>query len=370
MLAGFWSCDSASKQAAGGNGTAAAGDTLTHHAHFLCIADVGKGTTLVDIADPWHHGKYLARYAFVHSDSAVPEDISEGRMLVRTPVERMAVYSSIHTDGLNELGAIGSLAAVADGRFFIDTDTVSRLIAAGKVIDVGSYQAPSAEKLAMARVAAVLRSPMQGEAVAQLPPGIVPVECADYLETSPIARAEWLLLLGELTCKRAEAQAIFADVCEQYTALMQKAAAAATAKPKVLTETEQSGVWYVPANESYMARMIADAGGFSPWSDLEGSGSVPLGFEKVAERCIDADVWLLRTFGYTPCAASLVAQDARYAAFKAVKQGEVYGCDTSVKPLFNDLAFHPERILADYVAIFHPDAMPQYELKYFSKTKK
>lgn len=344
-------------------------DTLTHYARFLTIADAGCGIVFVDIADPWHDDSYLARYAFIHRDSIIPNGVTAHRLLVRTPVNRIAVFSSIHTDGINELGAISTLAAVADGMFFLDTDTVSKLITTGKVIDVGSYQAPSSEKLAMARVEAVLRSPMQGAATAQLPQGIVPIECADYLETSPIARAEWLLLLGELTGKRAEANEIFSNVIERYSSLSQKATNASSPKPKVLTECEESGVWYVPANESYMASMIRDAGGISPWSDIKGTGSAPLGFEKVAERCIDADIWLLRTFGFSPDANWLVAQNTRYAAFKAVKNNNVYGCDSSVKPIFNDLAFHPERILADYVAIFHPDVMPEYELKYFTKSK-
>ena len=111
--------------------------------------------------------------------------------------------------------------------------------------------------------------------------------------------------------------------------------------------------------------MISDAGGVWPWADTEGSGSLPLSLEKVAERAIDADVWLLRTFGYAASPKTLVAADSRYAAFKPVKEGTVYGCDTSVKPLYNELAFHPEYLLADYVAIFHPDVMPDYELRYF-----
>lgn len=344
-------------------------DTITHHAEYLDIYDSVDGTTFIDIKDPWNDGNFLGRYALVNKDSTIPNNISDNYVIIRTPVERIAAYSAIHTQALDELGAIGNLVAVADAIYFPSTDTISALLRSGEIVDVGSSQAPSVEKLAMQRVDLVLRSPMQGIIAPKLPSTIVPIECADYLETTPIGRAEWILLLGEICDKRDVASQIFKNVEARYLSLCERAKASSLSNPKVITEYEQSGIWYVPAGESYMARLLIDAGAEYPWENTSGSGSLPLSFEKVAEKAIDADIWLLRTFGYTPDTHSLMAQNAKYRMFKAVKNNAVYGCDTSVKPLFNDLAFHPELILADYVAIFHPDVMPGYELRYFSKSK-
>ncbi len=342
-------------------------DTLTHHAEYLTIADLGDGDVRVDIVDPWNNDSYLAHYALVHRDSVLPEGLTSDVRVIRTPIDRAAVYSSVHTGGLEELGALDVLVAVADGQYFGKNDTVATLLHQGKVTDIGPSQGPSAERLAASRSQIVLRSPMQGITSPTLPSGIVPIECADYLETSPIGRAEWILLLGELTGRRAEAQAIFTDVIDTYSDLVFKASSAKSKRPKVLTETEQSGVWYLPAGKSFMARMLADAGAEYPWADTDGVGSLALSIEKVAEKAIDADVWLVRSYGFTPTAKSLVAANPRYASFKPVKEGAIYGCDTSIRPIFNDVAFHPERVLADYVAIFHPDVMPNYELRYFSR---
>ncbi len=365
-LSGFWACKGSQERWDGDYDNIETADTLTHHARYLTIADIGGGTVLVDIADPWNEGKYLGRYALVHRDSTLPADLAEGTAVVRTPVDKAAVYSSVHTGGLAELGAIGAVCAVADAEYFPESDTVAALIKQGKIAALGSSQSPSAERLVASGAQVVLRSPMQGISAPPLPSSVIPIELADYLETSPIGRAEWLLLLGELTGRRDEAREIFTGVIDRYSELVFKAGTSAIAKPKVLTESEQSGIWYVPAGESYMARMISDAGGVWPWADTQGTGSLALSLEKVAERALDADVWLLRTFGHTADAASLIAQNKRYGAFKAVKEGKVYGCDTSVKPLFNEIAFHPEYLLADYVAIFHPDVMKDYTLRYFS----
>lgn len=344
-------------------------DTLTHHARYLTIADQGNGTVRVDIADPWDSTRTLARYALVARDSVVPEGLGADVRVIRTPVSRAAVFSAVHTGGLDELGAIGTVVAVADGRFFPPTDTVTALIAEGRISDVGPAQAPSAELLAASGAEVVLRSPIDNAGAGVMPGRMTAVECIDYMEPTPIGRAEWLLLLGELTGNRDKARTIFDGVIDCYSDLIFKASGAESARPKVLVETEYSGIWYLPAGESYMARMIADAGGDYPWSDTPGTGSLALSLEKVAERAIDADVWLTRTFGYTADSSSLIAQNNRYGRFRPVSLGNIYGCDTSVKPIFNDIAFHPERILADYVAIFHPEVMPGYELQYFSKSK-
>ncbi len=365
-LSGFYGC---SGGGTGSDNTADVfeADTLTHHARYLTIADAGHGTVLVDIADPWSEGGFLGRYALVARDSVIPDWLGDEVSVIRTPVERAAVFSAVHTGGLEELGALGSVCGVADAEYFREGDSVKSLIAEGKIADLGPAESPSSEKIVASRTEVVLRSPMQGVTSAPLPRDVVPLELADYLETSPIGRAEWILLLGELTGRRAEARSIFEGVIDEYSSLVFKAGGSAIPAPKVLTESEHSGVWYVPAGGSYMARMISDAGGRWPWADSEGSGSLALSLEKVAERALDADVWLLRTFGYTGSAKTLLDSDSRYGAFRPVKEGNVYGCDTSVKPLFNDIAFHPEYLLADYVAIFHPDVMPDYKLRYFEK---
>lgn len=366
MLSGLFSCNTKS-DCGTENYIANYADTLTHHARYLTISDCGNGTVLVDIVNPWESDAYLGRYALVHRDSVLPSNLGDGVRIIRTPVDKAAVYSSVHTGGIKELGAINHVCAVADPEYFSSTDTVKTLLDKKQIISVGSSTNPSNELLASSRAAVALRSPMQGTTAPTLPRGIVPIECADYMETSPIARAEWILLLGELFGRRNEARDIFTKVIDDYSGLVFKAGSSSLASPKVLTETEQSGIWYVPAGESYMARMINDAGGAYPWKDTPGTGSLPLSLEKVAERALDADVWLVKGFGYTPTAETLVRENKRYAAFKAVREGNVYGSDTSRNTLYNDIAFHPEKILADYVAIFHPDVMVDYSLRYFSK---
>lgn len=342
-------------------------DTLTFHASYLTMAELPDGTVLADIGDPWNKDGRLARYLFVDRDSTIPDSLPAGAKIIRTPVERAAVFSSVHTGAMEELGVTDAIKAVADVAYFPDGDTVKSLVANSAVADIGNSQNPSAEVLVSARPEVLLRSPMQGITAAQLPAGIIPVECVDYMEDTPIGRAEWLLFFGELFGKRDEAREIFDGVIDEYNSLAVKAAAASSPKPKLLVETETSGVWYVPAGESYAARLYSDAGADYPWADTAGQGSLALSLEEVASKALDADVWLVRSFGYETTPRTLRALNPRYESFKALKNGNIYSCDTQRRNIFSEVPFHPERLLADYIAIFHPEVMPDYETKYFRK---
>lgn len=344
-------------------------DTLTMHARYLTIADCGNGLVRVDISDPWHEGRTLARYALVHRDSVVPEGLPADVKIVRTPIDKAAVFSSVHTEAMLELGAIEAVKAIADRQYFAPGDTISQLVDQGLVVDLGNVSSPSAELMAASGITTVLRSPMQDINSAKYPDMVVAVECADYMEPTPIGRAEWILLLGELCGKRDEARKIFDEVIDNYSSLVFKAQGAQSPKPKVLAETEYSGAWYVAEGGSYMARMLADAGAVWPWADTDGAGSLTLSLEEVASKALDADLWLVRSYGYDTTPSTLKALNPRYTAFKAWKNGNIYSCNTKENNIFNDAAFHPDRVLAEYIAIFHPEVQPDYKLKYFKNTK-
>lgn len=340
-------------------------DTLTHHARFLTMAERPDGSVMVDVGSPWKGESKLGSYLLVHRDSAMPSDVPAGVRVIRTPVGRAAVYSAVHTGAMRELGAVDALCAVADAAYFPPEDTVSVLLRSGKLTDVGNSADPSAELLVASGAEVVLRSPMQGMSGAAVPPGIVAVECADYMEDTPMGRAEWILLIGELFGRSDEARAVFDSVIDGYSSLKLRVMSSAVPNPKILVETETSGVWYVPAGGSYAARMYADAGADYPWADTAGSGSLALSLEDVAARAIDADVWLVRSYGYETTPRSLRALNPRYAAFKALKEGNVYSCNTQERNVFSEATFHPEVVLADYIAIFHPDVMPDYRTRYY-----
>lgn len=345
------------------------GDTLTHRSELLTLIDRGDFVT-AEIADPWNSGKRLAAYALVDRNKDIPQGLDEEFTVVAVPLQRSVIFSSTNSAAIAELGALNAIAAVADGNFYSPSDTVARLIAQGRITDIGSSMSPDPEKIVNLDPDALLVSPFQNAGHGVLEDlGVPVIECADYMENSPLARAEWILFLGELYGNRQLARDIFTQVSTDYEALTFKAALSSY-RPLVLPELVVSGVWYVPGGQSYMATMFADAGAAYPWADDSSTGSLQLSIEQVIDKASDADIWIMRNFAPLRSNADLLALSPLYSEFKAFRDGRVYNCDTSSKPIFNDIAFHPERVLLDFIIIFHPELFPGLECTYYQNLAK
>lgn len=345
------------------------GDTLTHRSELLTLIDRGDFVT-AEISDPWNSGRRLAAYALVDRNKDIPQGLDEEFTVVAVPLQRSVIFSSTNSAAIAELGALNAIAAVADGNFYSPSDTVARLIAQGRISDIGSSMSPDPEKIVNLEPDALLVSPFQNAGHGVLEDlGVPVIECADYMENSPLARAEWILFLGELYGNRQLARDIFTQVSTDYEALTFKAALSSY-RPLVLPELVVSGVWYVPGGQSYMATMFADAGAAYPWADDSSTGSLQLSIEQVIDKASDADIWIMRNFAPLRSNADLLALSPLYSEFKAFREGRVYNCDTSSRPIFNDIAFHPERVLLDFIIIFHPELFPGLECTYYQNLAK
>jgi len=134
-------------------------------------------------------------------------------------------------------------------------------------------------------------------------------------------------------------------------------------------DTRYMGSWNMTGGKSYMASMLADAGGAYPWADDNTTTTfLPLSFEAVLDKAGDADVWLIRYFAPEDLTYSSLEKEYKpYSYFGAFKQKNVYGCNTMYSTYYEDLPIHPDYILKDFAKIFHPDIFPDYQLKYYKK---
>ena len=334
----LWSCSGSGSTTPGAVG----GDTLTSRSALLTLVQ-RPGWVEATVADPWHpEDKPLERYALVADSSQA--NIPDGFIRVSVPLRRSIVYSAVHTSAIDRLGALDAVAAIADGNWLSDADPVKKYVAGGTVRDIGPSTSPSVETVIDLQPDAILLAPYENGSRGGVDKAGAPlIEMADYMESTPLGRAEWLLLLGELYGRRDEARRIYTRVAARYDSI--RARTGDGPHPRVFTETPTSGVWYVPAGGSYMARLIADAGGDYLWADTPGTGSLPLDIAAVIDRASDADLWLIKTFGPVTRASlrSTVPQISAFGAFP----GGVRVCDTSTSSFFNDLAFTPDLILDD-----------------------
>ena len=313
--------------------------------------------TLVTVGDPWKGG-VLHRYVLVPRDSMLPDDLPEGT-LVRTPISRALVYSSVHTSLMRELGALDAVRGVVDSQYFNDS-TLAAGIKAGTIADCGNSMNPTVEKVIDMQPDAILLSPYQDASYGQIAKLDIPlIECADYLEYDPIGRAEWVKFYGELVGKRAEADSLFDAVVTAYNDVKKKAAGAQT-RPTVVTEMVISGVWNVPGGQSYMARILNDAGGKYLWADDQNTGSLALDFNQVLAVAQDADYWFIKWTNINSLSDLQGANDLN-KEMAAFKNKRVYVCDTDKTRFFDRIPFHPELLLREFAAIMHPELFTDYK---------
>ena len=334
------------------------------HSALLDIVDC-EGYSAVEVKNPWGEG-LLKRYLLVPTDSVLPENLPEG-VVVRTPLKKVLVFSGVHVALFEELGVAGSVAAVCDAEYVYSEETVNAL-SKGEVVDCGSSLDVSMEQVAVASPDAAFVLPYENGGYGKLEKVDFPlIECADYMEISPLACAEWVRFYGRLLGKAAVADSIYDAVCDEYDVL-RRVASKGWPRPRLLCELRSSSAWYVPAGGSTMGRMYADAGADYLFSHCSGSGSVPLSFELVLERAADADVWLVKyNSEVDKTYSSLLDEYEGYSHFRPFKEKNIFVCNTREKRLFEDRTFHPERMLKELVALFHPHLLPGYELRYYER---
>ena len=351
-----------------------AGDTVVFkYATQLSIVR-HKDYTEVVVKNPWKEGKILHSYLLV-PDSIDPQDISPSSFLVppsststivRTPLRRSVMFTTVHCAMLMSFGCEQSIAGVADLKY-IKIPWIHEQVKAGRITDVGEGMSPVVEKIIDQRPDALFLSPFENSGgygrLEEI--GIPIIECAEYMEPSPLARAEWLRFYGLLFGCEARADSLFAVVDSSYNALKDLFT---TVNKTVLLDKVTGSVWYVPGGRSTIGQMIQDAGGNYPWADDDHSGSVSLPFEAVLEKAGEADVWLFRyssDHDITP--AELLSEHHGYDQFKAFRTGEIYGCDVEHSLFYEESPFRPDWLLGDYIHILHPDIPDLPPLRYYKK---
>lgn len=345
----------------------AEGDTVRMKYSSLLQIVKHADYTVVTIRNPWDTLKVLHTYLLADREKPLPEHLPEGTV-VRTPLQKSVIYSSVHCSLWSELDELKGIGGVC-GLEYIKLPQIQEGCRNGSIVNVGNSMNPDIECIIDLRPDAILLSPFENSGgygrVGKL--NIPIIECADYMETSALGRAEWMRLYGLLLGKEAQADSLFAGIEKEYLTLTQQVKSQNLKRPTVISEIKNSSAWYIPGGNSTMGRLYQDAGADYVFASLSNSGSVPLAFETVFDRGGNADIWLIKYNQPQDKTYSELERDyAPYARFKAFQDRKVYGCNTNHVPFYEESPFHPELLLKDLIKIFHPELLPDYDLKYFS----
>lgn len=399
---------------------AEAGDTLEmKYAKLLTIVKHGDGEDASGngegadyqyaeaiVANPWKAGTLLHRYILIpkgeEGDKTVAMLAKRRSMgarcttdTVRTPVERSAVFIAPHCQLMYELGCQQAIRGVCDLNYINISDVRKRAASAGKassgnasagnsIVDCGSSMAPDIERIIALKPEAILVSPFENSGgYGKLDKLHIPIiEAADYMESSPLGRAEWMKFYGMLFGKdknisttaagkasgaaagkaseatlpascELRADSLFAQIEKEYLKL--KAEAGKLPKGlSILTERKTGNVWYVPGGQSTIGILLKDANARYIFSDDQHSGSLPMSPEQILAKGKQVDVWAFKYFGGAPLSqVQLLQEYDGYKALAAFNRGNIYQVDTSTVPYFELTSFHPELLLREFIILAH-----------------
>ena len=357
------------------------GDTVRfEYARHLKIVK-HQGYSIATLTDPWKQGKILHTYALVPKGKAGDEickafssDNNQEVTIVRTPITRSVVFTTVHCALLYDLKAESAIKGVCDLQYVSIPDVQQRaklpISDAHHVADCGNSMSSNVEKIIDLKPEAIMVSPFENSGgYGKLDKLHIPlIEMADYMEESSLGRAEWMKFYGMLFGREKAADSLFNEVKSNYEQLKQKAQTAKQTR-SVFTERMMGNVWYVPGGRSVIGGLLQDARARYVFANDTHSGSVALSFESVLDRAGKADIWLFKYNEHPSTLQELLKENAGYGEFKAVKMDQVFACDCTRRPYYEEVSFHPDRLLSDVIQIVHPDIAGFAPMHYYQRLK-
>ena len=293
---------------------------------------------------------------------------------IYTPIQKIVVTSTTHIPMVELLNEETSIIGFPYAKY-VSSEKTRKLIDNGKIKEIGKETSLNTEILLDLQPELVV-----GYSVSSADKSLTTVKRAginviyngDWLEETPLGRAEWIKFFGILFNKEKQADSIFKVIESNYLEA-KKIALKSTNKPTILSGAIMSkDIWNLPAGESFVAQFIKDANLNYLWQDTKGKGSLSLSFESIFDKSQNADYWI--SPGYFSTKEQLLQSNKIYAEFDAFKNDKIY--TSTIKKgktggiIYFELApTRPDLVLKDFIKITNPDLLPNYKMTFFEKMK-
>ena len=332
---------------------------------------------LVTVLQPWRGADITFTYILVQRGTPIPQVVGAAQV-IEIPVQQVASLATTHLPYLDALGLVDRLVAVGNLKY-VNTRTVVDWVAEGGAAVVGNGPDVNIEALLAAEpdmvTTAALGNASKDDYQLLIQKGLKTVVISDFMEKTPLGRAEWIKFMALFFNLEEQSEAIFSGIEERYLS-MRALTKDVQERPTVLMGFEINGKWNMPGGRHYQAAYIADAGGDYLWAQDDSSGKIPLSFETVLATGTQADYWFNQSVSWQD-AEDVLAADVRYAHFKALENGHVYNNNARMNDSggndYNEGGhLNPDVVLADLITILHPKLLPEHELVYYhllDKTK-
>ncbi len=324
-----------------------------------------------------HGAEY--RYALVSGEmgDSLRGQIPEGYEVVRVPVSRFICMTSLQLSNFIALDQTDKVVGITSTRHLFN-EALNRQLENGQTVQIGIEGEFDNELVLAADPQLILVSPSKRGGFDVLKESGLPImPHMGYQEPDPLGQAEWVKLIGVLIGCEAEATAYFDLVEQQYNGLRSKLHAylnseetvsqsSVLLRPTIFSGDMKGGAWYATGGKSFLASIFRDAGADYVLKDNEDTGGVNMDFEAIYAQAADVDYWRISNsfdgeFSYDV----LAEQDSRFMDFKAFRDRHVIYCNMSRTPFYESFPVHPELVLSDFIHIFYPQLLPDYQPTYY-----
>lgn len=374
-------CTAVLSGSCGGGPTASVslGDTLYMPGFARGFAIFGSGgSSVLSVRDPWQGAQGVDMRLFLRRDGEEPPAGFDG-VLVDAPLRSVACMSSSYIAFIDALGEVDVITGVS-GVSYISNDSVRSRYGRGLVRDIGYDNNVNYEALAQMRPDLVLIYGVYGENTAVTRKldelGLKYIYIGDYVEQSPLGKAEWLVAFGEMFDKREAASKMFDSVRANYEKTRDEVDGMvmllSSNKPKVMLNAPYRDTWFVPGDRNYMVKLINDAQGDYACAGVDSEQSRPISGESAFVFASGSDVWL--NPGQVSSKAELIGQNPKFAGIRPVESGRVFNCTRRGTPgggsdFWESGAVRPDIVLKDMVKMLYPTFLPGHELYYYKKVE-
>ena len=329
-----------------------------------------EGFSVVTVTNPWPNANKNFTYILKEKEGKVPDSLQK-YTTIQVPLQSVVVTSTTNIPYLEMLDVEDKLVGFPHTDY-ISSEKTRILIDKGSVKNVGQNEKLNIEQLIELSPDLIVtfgvdnNNPMLDNLTKS---GLNVMIQADWMEQSPLGKAEWIKLYGALFGKEDKAKELFDKIVTSYNQA-KKLVADKPATTTVLYGSMYEDVWYVAKGNSWVAQFMKDAQSNYLWADLKGTGSQGLSFEKVLDKAKTANVWIAS--GPFLTLAELEKANPHYIEFDAFKNKTIYTLESKFGATGGTIYYElspsrPDLVLKDYIKIFHPDLLPSYEFTFASK---
>ena len=350
---------------------AGAADTMAlDYAKGFVVKNMENGVRLVDVADPQtDEDRMPVSYHFALVPKGNEAEVPEGYTRVDVPVERTLVMTMLQLSNFTALEGLDVVKGITGTKNLFNKDIRQR-VDDGRIVKIGMEGNFDTELILAANPEIIFISPFKrGGYDAIKETGVTLVPHLGYKESHPLGQAEWVKYVGMFIGKEREAEVLFEGIKHRYLALAEKVAQTKE-RPTVFSGEMHGGNWFAVGGKNHLAQLFRDAGAEYILKD-DNTGGVPIEYEQMYATAANADYWrILNSYPGDFSYEALKASEPRNELFKAFKEKHVIYCNMKQTPYYETSPVEPDVLLADLVAIFHPEvSAPDYEPRYYQLLK-